>query len=182
MPDSPLETLQPSQSESCSLLGQLASDDIIEREGGDSSMSIGKIQAEVLKLHPSERARLAEALLLSLEELSDEENERLWAEKARRRHEDPVAGRASERIAADVFRDARGRLWAMIVERVIFHELAEQELLDIANYYENQSAGLGFDLGLGEKNSLRVEKETICTMCLLDKACTAWTLSPDARI
>ncbi|HPQ03767.1 MAG TPA: addiction module protein [Bacillota bacterium] len=74
-------------------------------------MSIGKIQAEVLKLHPSERARLAEALLLSLEELSDEENERLWAEKARRRHEDLVAGRASERIAADVFRDARGRLW-----------------------------------------------------------------------
>jgi hypothetical protein len=92
------------------LLGQLASDDMMEKEGGDSSMSIDKIQAEALKLHPSERARLAEALLLSLEELSDEENERLWAEEARRRHEDLVAGRASERTAADVFRDIRERL------------------------------------------------------------------------
>jgi len=92
------------------VLGRLASDDIIEKKGGGSSMSIDKIQAEALKLHPSERARLAEALLLSLEDLSDEENERLWAEEAQRRHEDLVAGRASERTAADVFRDIRQRL------------------------------------------------------------------------
>jgi toxin ParE1/3/4 len=31
----------------------------------------------------------------------------------------------------------------MIVRHVTFHELAEQGLLDAANYYENQSAGLG---------------------------------------
>jgi len=32
----------------------------------------------------------------------------------------------------------------MIIRHVTFHELAEQELLDAAHYYENQSAGLGF--------------------------------------
>ena len=43
-------------------------------------MSIEEIEAEALKLDPKARARLAGRLLESLETLSDQENERLWAE------------------------------------------------------------------------------------------------------
>ena len=48
-------------------------------------MSIDDIEAEVLKLAPQARARLAKKLLESLEALSDEEAEHLWAEDADRR-------------------------------------------------------------------------------------------------
>ena len=48
-------------------------------------MSIDDIEAEVLKLDPQARARLAKKLLESLEALSDEENDRLWAQEADRR-------------------------------------------------------------------------------------------------
>ena len=51
-------------------------------------MSIEEIEAEALKLDPQARARLAERLLESLETLSDQENERLWAEEADRRDAD----------------------------------------------------------------------------------------------
>jgi hypothetical protein len=49
---------------------------------------IGEIEAEALKLDPRERARLTRKLLESLEALSAEENERLWAEDADRRNAD----------------------------------------------------------------------------------------------
>lgn len=73
-------------------------------------MSIDDIEAEALKLDPHTRARLAKKLLESLEALSDEENERLWAEEADRRDGawDSVPG--SGRSAADVLRDARAKL------------------------------------------------------------------------
>lgn len=45
-------------------------------------MSINDIEAEVLKLDPQVRARLAKNLLQSLQTPSDEENEHLWAEEA----------------------------------------------------------------------------------------------------
>ena len=48
-------------------------------------MSIKEIEAAVLKLVPKERARLAGKLLDSLEDLSEEENESLWAQEAERR-------------------------------------------------------------------------------------------------
>jgi Putative addiction module component len=48
-------------------------------------VSTEDLEIEVLKLPASDRARLAEKLLESLEHLSDEENARLWAEKAQRR-------------------------------------------------------------------------------------------------
>jgi putative addiction module component (TIGR02574 family) len=54
--------------------------------------------AEVIKgamsLDVRDRAMLAEKLLASLEELSEEEAERLWAEEAQRRLEEYRAGRA----------------------------------------------------------------------------------------
>ena len=73
-------------------------------------MSTEELKVEALKLAPQERARLAEKLLESLENLSDKENARLWAEEAERRDHawnvNPTVGRS----AADVFRDARARL------------------------------------------------------------------------
>ena len=72
-------------------------------------MSIEEIEAEALKLDPKARARLAERLLESLEILSDQENERLWAEEADRRDADWDAAPGT-RAAADVLRDARAKL------------------------------------------------------------------------
>jgi hypothetical protein len=46
-------------------------------------------------------------LLDSLDELSEEENERLWAEEALRRHEELETGLATERPSEEVFRDAK---------------------------------------------------------------------------
>jgi Putative addiction module component len=73
-------------------------------------MDQDEIEAELLKLHPQIRARLARKLLESLEALSDEENERLWAEEADRRDRDWDSTSASARPATDVLRDARAKL------------------------------------------------------------------------
>ena len=75
-----------------------------------SRMSIEDIEAEALKLDPRARARLAEKLLESLETLSDEENERLWAEEAERRDADWDASPGMARSAADALREARAKL------------------------------------------------------------------------
>lgn len=73
-------------------------------------MELRDLQNEALKLPATERARLAEALLESLETLSDDENRSVWAEEAIRRDRefDEAAGNA--RPSGDVFRDARARL------------------------------------------------------------------------
>jgi hypothetical protein len=73
-------------------------------------MSIDDIEAEVLKLEPQARARLAKKLLESLENLPNDENERLWAEEADRRDAAWDAAPGSGRPAADVLRDARAKL------------------------------------------------------------------------
>jgi len=73
-------------------------------------MTTEQVENEALKLKPQARAELAEKLLKSLEDLSDEEIERLWAEEAVRRNAELDAGTASMRDAEDVFRDARARI------------------------------------------------------------------------
>ena len=73
-------------------------------------MSIDDIEAEALKLDSPARARLAKKLLESLEMLSDEENERLWAEEADRRDAAWDSTPGSSRPAGDVLRDARAKL------------------------------------------------------------------------
>jgi len=54
-----------------------------------------------------QRARLAQHLLASLDEPSETENERLWADEAYRRYEGYKKGRISARPAADVILDVR---------------------------------------------------------------------------
>ena len=73
-------------------------------------MSTEELEVEALKLAPQERARLAEKLLESLENLSEDENAKLWAEEAKRRDQAWDAEPGMGRPAAEVFRDARARL------------------------------------------------------------------------
>ncbi len=72
-------------------------------------MTTKEVEAAALDMDSGERARLAEILLRSLEDLSEEEIERLWAEEALRRDEELDSGRATARDAVDVFRDLRAR-------------------------------------------------------------------------
>ncbi len=59
-----------------------------------------------LNLDVDDRAALAQELLASLEELSEEEAERLWAEEAQRRLEEYRAGRAKAVAAEEVAQKA----------------------------------------------------------------------------
>jgi hypothetical protein len=73
-------------------------------------MSIQELEAEALKLDPKSRARLAEKLLASLENLSEEENARLWVEEAERRAVEMDTQPDVSTSAKDVFREARAKL------------------------------------------------------------------------
>jgi len=73
-------------------------------------MTTEQLQDEALKLKPEARAELAEKLLQSLEDLSDDDIERLWAQEAVRRDADLDSGTASMRDVDEVFRDARARI------------------------------------------------------------------------
>ena len=73
-------------------------------------MTIEQVETEALKLDPQARAKLAEKLLRSLDDLSEEDIEQLWAEEAVRRDAGIDSGEASMREAEEVFRDARSRI------------------------------------------------------------------------
>jgi hypothetical protein len=73
-------------------------------------MSINEIEVAALRLRPKDRARLAELLLESLEQLADGEIETLWAEEAIRRDAELDADPTSGRPSADVLRDAFAKL------------------------------------------------------------------------
>lgn len=73
-------------------------------------MKIEELEAEVLRLDTRSRARLAEKLLESLEDLSEEENARLWIERARRRDVEMDRSPDTGRSADEVFREAIKRL------------------------------------------------------------------------
>ena len=73
-------------------------------------MSLKELEAEALKLDPKARARLAGKLLESLENLSEEENMRLWAEEAQRREVEMDANSGSSCSATEALREARAKL------------------------------------------------------------------------
>ncbi|HEX3251836.1 MAG TPA: addiction module protein [Pyrinomonadaceae bacterium] len=73
-------------------------------------MTIEQVETEALRLKPEARAELAQKLLKSLEDLSEEEIEQLWVKEAVRRDAELDSGSAKMRDAEDVFRDARSRL------------------------------------------------------------------------
>jgi len=65
-----------------------------------------EILASALSLSVDDRAALAKEILQSLDELDEEEAERLWAREAQRRLEEYRAGRAGAARAEDVARKA----------------------------------------------------------------------------
>jgi putative addiction module component (TIGR02574 family) len=72
--------------------------------------NLAEILKSAMNLDVHDRATLAERLLASLEELTDEETERLWAEESQRRLEQYRAGRAKAVPAEDVHKKAENLL------------------------------------------------------------------------
>lgn len=64
--------------------------------------NLAEVLKNALSLEVRDRAILAERLLASLEEISEEEGERLWAEEAERRLDEYRAGRAQAIQAEEV--------------------------------------------------------------------------------
>ena len=73
------------------------------------SRDIKDIAAEALELPLTARAELAGQLLDSLEELTEEENDQLWAQEAERRYAEYKAGRITAAPAEGVFERLRSR-------------------------------------------------------------------------
>jgi hypothetical protein len=63
-----------------------------------------------MRLDVNSRAKLASKLLTSLEDLSEDEIEKLWAEEALRRDEELNKGKVKLIDADVVFKSARARL------------------------------------------------------------------------
>jgi putative addiction module component (TIGR02574 family) len=63
---------------------------------------LSEVLKSALSLNLDDRAALAERLLASLDDLDEEEAERVWAEEAQRRLQEYHAGRAESVQAQDV--------------------------------------------------------------------------------
>lgn len=72
-------------------------------------MTVKNIEKKVLELNAKSRAKLANKLLSSLEELSEKEIEMLWAEESLRRDEEISSGKVKLRPAEEVINAARKR-------------------------------------------------------------------------
>ena len=68
--------------------------------------NLNEILEGALRLKLDDRAALAEKLLASLDELDEEEADRLWAEEAQRRLKDYREGRAESVAAQDLAKKA----------------------------------------------------------------------------
>lgn len=73
------------------------------------SRRIEEIAHEALELDVVSRAELARTLVDSLDDLPEEELDRLWGEEAERRYEEFLAGRARAVPAEEVFARIRAR-------------------------------------------------------------------------
>jgi putative addiction module component (TIGR02574 family) len=73
-------------------------------------MDIKEIEAEALSLSSEDRASLVHRLLLSLDEVSDQEFEHLWAEESLRRAAQVDSGRAKSVPSEEVAQKARALL------------------------------------------------------------------------
>lgn len=73
------------------------------------SRDVKDIAAEALQLPLDARAELVSQLLDSLDDLSEEETDKLWAEEAERRYADYRSGRIDAVPADEVFARLRSR-------------------------------------------------------------------------
>ena len=74
------------------------------------AQTLEEIEAELLQLPGQARARLAKSLILSLEEVEEEDTDQLWAEEAERRYQEIERGGVTPIPSEEVFREARNRL------------------------------------------------------------------------
>ena len=68
------------------------------------------VEAEAMSLPVSQRATLAQHLLASLDDVGEEENERLWLEESQRRYNAYKKGNVSSRDAFEAITDMREQL------------------------------------------------------------------------
>ena len=73
-------------------------------------MSLKELEAEIKKLDLKDRATLAKRIVESLDELSKEEIEALWAEEAERRLDELEQGLVTEIPAEEALRRARAAI------------------------------------------------------------------------
>ncbi len=73
------------------------------------SRDLNDIAAEILELPLTARAELATRLLDSLDDLSEDEYDQLWAQEAERRYAEYKAGRVEAVPAEEVFARLRAR-------------------------------------------------------------------------
>jgi putative addiction module component (TIGR02574 family) len=73
------------------------------------SRDLKDIAAEALELPLTARAELAGQLLESLDHLTEEENDQLWAEEAERRYAEYKAGNVGSISADELFARLRSR-------------------------------------------------------------------------
>ncbi|MBS0557364.1 MAG: addiction module protein [Proteobacteria bacterium] len=73
-------------------------------------MKSNALEKEALELPVAKRAKLAQRLLASLEELSEGEAEKLWLDEASRRAREIDAGRVKLVTATELERRVRARL------------------------------------------------------------------------
>jgi Putative addiction module component len=69
-----------------------------------------ELEAAVLQLPETGRARLARILLLSLGEPAEDDAEQIWVEEAERRYQEIQRGEVAVQDSDDVFQEARARL------------------------------------------------------------------------
>lgn len=72
-------------------------------------MSVEELKEKALCLKPEERAYLAQALIASLDEMNEEEIEKLWIQEAVRRDQEIERGEARLLPADEVFERIRAR-------------------------------------------------------------------------
>jgi hypothetical protein len=72
-----------------------------------AAMTIDELKRKALQLDPSTRAGLARDLLVSLDDLSEAEVERLWLEEAVRRDEEMASGKVRPIPMDEVFAELR---------------------------------------------------------------------------
>ena len=76
----------------------------------EARRDIHELESELLQLEPITRASLARILLASLDDLPDQEYERLWAEEAEARYADFLAGKTKAIDGDEVFARAHARV------------------------------------------------------------------------
>ena len=70
---------------------------------GETQVTVDELKREAMRLDATERANLARELLVSLDDLSEAEIERLWLEEAERRRLDVEAGKTTLIPGDEVF-------------------------------------------------------------------------------